>query len=148
GLGWHQRLEATRLELRLELVPDERILAGVLDLVAGQVLEPLATTSHTFGRVEGEVASIVRTQVEVLVEPAVRGNEPTSLVPRDDHLVLPLFPHDGVALAARNDDHDARSVAMPLLVGPGREDRHVAPHRGVGELHAHPEAAGAALLVR
>src|SRR5438309_7357977 len=97
---------------------------------------------------ESQITGRVSADVEVLVEPAVRRDEDARLVPRDDHLVLPLRPHDGVALTSRNDDHNAGPMAMALFVRARREYRHVAPERRLSELDADAMAARSALGIR
>ena len=80
----------------------------------------------------------------MLVEPAVRRHEAARLVPVDDDLLLALLPHDGEALAAGDDDDASRSVAVPFLVRPGREDGHMRAQLGARYAHVDGAVQGAA----
>src|SRR5262245_50657336 len=116
GLGWHGAGEAALAQLLLELRPDERVLVGVLDLVAGPVLHLLGVAVELLQRVQGQVPRGNRADVEMLVEPLLGRHERARLVPRHDDLLLAFLPQDRVSLAGGNDDHAARAVAMRLLI--------------------------------
>src|SRR5581483_5976891 len=122
----HPRAEPPLRQLRLEFLPNPRLLGRVVDLVAGSILHALGMARELAQRMKGEVARRLAAQVEVLVEPAVRRDEEARLVPRDHDLLLPLFPQDREALAARDHDDAPGSVSVRALVGSGGEHRHVA----------------------
>ncbi len=83
---------------------------------------------------DGEVAVGDVAHVEVLMVPAHGRDEAAAFVPGDNDLLLALQPHDGVSLAAGDDDDGAGPVAVGLLIGPGRENGHVPRDLGAGEL--------------
>src|SRR5437762_814321 len=76
----HGGRQATLRELGLERLADPRILVRVLDLIAGEVVDFLSHPRQVAWRVEREVPCLLLAQVEVLMEPAVRGDEDAPLV--------------------------------------------------------------------
>src|SRR4029078_452061 len=92
----------------------------------------------------GQVARRRLAHIEMLVEPAIRRNKDAGLMPRNDDLLFTLGPHDRVALTHGNDDDEAGSVAVALLIGTRVEDRHVAGHLRLGKLDVHHASARAA----
>src|SRR5437899_388029 len=80
-----------------------------------------------------QVPGLLRSKIEVLVEPLVGRDDQTAFVPRTvEHFVRPWLPHDRVAFALGNHDDKPRAVAVGLLVPTPGEDR----HRGSGALSA------------
>src|SRR5678815_811650 len=68
-------------------------------------------------------------------------------MPWADDLFFAFFPHDRIALASRDDNCAARTMAVRLLIRLRRKHRHVSSEFGIGELHEHAFAAGTAPLV-
>ena len=144
----HGRFEAALAQLLLELLAYPRLLLRILDLVPRAVHHLLAMARELRQRGQRQVAGGGRAHVEVLVEPAVGRREHAALVPRRDDLLPALRPHDGVALPGGDHDDAAGAVTVSLLVGAGREDRHVAAHLGVRERDVDDVAAATAGAVR
>src|SRR6266508_1294962 len=63
--------------------------------------------------------------IEVLVPPPIGRGERAALLPGHEDLVLALRPQYREALSGGDDDHDARPMAMRLLVGERPKHRHV-----------------------
>ncbi len=98
-------------------------------------------------RMERQITRHVAAGIKVLVKPFVRRRDHAALVPRTNDLFFALFPHDRIAFTGRDNDRPARAMAMRLLIGFGREHRHVRRQLGIRELHEHALAAGAAALI-
>src|SRR5436305_5705982 len=78
----HDRGEIAFRKLVLEPLPNPGLLVGVLDLVAGAVLDRLGVTGELRQRMQRQVAAGACAEIEVLVEPAVGWGEEAPLVPR------------------------------------------------------------------
>src|SRR5262245_11302876 len=94
-------------------------------------------------RMQRQVARRYLSNVKVLVKPFVRRHKHAPFMPRSDELFLALFPQDRIALASRNHNDPPGPVPVRLLIGPMRENRHVARHLRIGKYNgdAHPSPA-------
>src|SRR5947208_5667960 len=89
-----------------------------------------------------------RARVEVLVIPASGRHKHTGFVPgHDDPLAAGTGPHDRVAIAGRDDDDDAGSMMVSLLVAARWEHGHVRWNERRREFDGHVVAATTSLLV-
>src|SRR3990167_7467981 len=147
GLGGHQGLYAPLGQLLRKFIPDKRILIRVLDLVLGPVLDFFRVSVELHGRMQGEVSRGRGAGVEMLVEPAVGGNKHAALVPGGHDFLFSFFPQDRIAFARGDNDGATGTMAVCLLVGLRRKNRHVRRHLRVRELNKNTPAPGPALDV-
>src|SRR5207249_10901771 len=63
--------------------------------------------------------------IEVLVKPAIRRNEKTRLMPRNNDLIASFRPHNRVSFPGRDHDQVAGPMAMPLFVSARWKNRHM-----------------------
>src|SRR6266571_3425116 len=78
----------------------------------------------------------------MLVKPPVGRHEAARFMPW--HGDFFFFPENRIAFPYGNNNHAPRAMAMRLLVQARIEDRHMAGHFRVGELHVNAPAAGTA----
>ena len=91
--------------------------------------------------VESKVTGRDLSQVKVLVEPFLWRREYACLLPGYYHFLMALFPNDGVAFSAGDDNDPPRAMAVSFLVGFCWEDRHVSGYFGTRQSDLHTVAA-------
>src|SRR6266513_2445957 len=80
----------------------------------------------------------------MLVKPPVGRHEAARFMPWHGDFFFSFFPENRIAFPYGNNNHAPRAMAMRLLVQARIEDRHMAGHFRVGELHVNAPAAGTA----
>src|SRR5438132_13197583 len=102
----HLGFQSSSRQLGLEKLSDLQVCVRVLDLISSQVFDTLAIAEDARRGVQGEVAGRLSAGVEMLMEPAIWGNEHAAALPGHALLTLAFRPHHREALALQDDDDD------------------------------------------
>src|SRR5437763_300411 len=79
--------------------------------------------------------------IEMLVKSAIRRNEKTRLMPRNNDLIASFRPHNRVSFPGWDHDQVAGPMAMPLFVSARWKNRHMGRDGRTGKTHPNHVAA-------
>src|SRR3989338_8106810 len=154
-VGVHTAISPRLRQLLLKHLADGRVLITVFNLIAAlfnvlvnfcDIAETLSHAEFDSAETRGQIAGRRRASVEMLVEPHLRRHEDAAILPVVTLNGLSFLPKKGEAFSFDDDDVEAGTVPVGLLISPDRKFGDVSCHRSVGHLQHDVAPAGAAFL--